>query len=255
MRLLALSASLFFANPSAHAYSIDFGSSGLPSACAAQSSGEGPFTVCGAGIAVNQAYGDVTDVVDVTYTDVRIPTRSLLWWDTNYNNLYGVAYSSGNDADSWARIDLEPASGLQVNLDSFRLGAYNNQTRATNVAVYAIGDPTPLYVYSGSVGNGSVSSTLFDLDLTSVSGIRIEWRDSAVNVGIDEISFTVTPAPEPSTAALAAAAASALGALVRRRCSQAPSRHDAHPRGGPRARDCRGYVSSACGHSLRMRLS
>jgi len=47
----------------------------------------GPFTVCGAGIALNQAYGDVTDVVDVTYTDVNIPTRSLLWWDTNFNNL------------------------------------------------------------------------------------------------------------------------------------------------------------------------
>ena len=177
----------------------------------------GPFTVCGAGIALNQAYGDVTDVVDVTYTDVNIPTRSLLWWDTNFNNLYGVAYSSGSDVDSWARIDLEPASGLQVNLESFRLGAYNNQTRGTNVVVYAIGDTTPLYTYSGDVGNGSVSSPLFNLDLTSVSGIRIEWRDSATNVGIDQINFTVTPAPEPSAAALAAAAASALGALVRRR--------------------------------------
>ena len=217
MKSVALSASLVFLSLSAHAYSIDFGSAGLPSACAAMSSGEGPFTVCGAGIALNQAYGDVPGVVNVTYTDVNIPTRSLLWWDTNFNNLYGVAYSSGNDGDSSARIDLEPGSGLQVTLDSFRLGAYSNQTRATNVVIYAIGEPSPLYVYAGTVGNGSIDSTLFDLDLTSASGIRIEWSDSAANVGIDQIHFTVTPVPEPGAAALAAAAASALGALARRR--------------------------------------
>ena len=217
MKSVALSASLVFLSLSAHAYSIDFGSAGLPSACAAASSGVGDFTVCGAGIALNQAYGDVTDVVDVTYTDVNIPTRSLLWWDTNFNNLYGVAYSSGSDGDSWARIDLEPGSGPQVTLDSLRLGAYSNQTRATNVVIYAIGEPTPLYTYAGNVGNGSIDSTLFDLDLTSASGIRIEWSDSAANVGIDQIHFTVTPVPEPGAAALAAAAASALGALARRR--------------------------------------
>ena len=217
MKSVALSASLVFLSLSAHAYSIDFGSAGLPSACAAMSSGEGPFTVCGAGIALNQAYGDVPGVVNVTYTDVNIPTRSLLWWDTNYNNLYGVAYSSGSDGDSWARIDLEPASGLQLTLDSFRLGAYNNQTRATNVVIYAIGEPTPLYTYAGNVGNGSIDSTLFDLDLTSASGIRIEWSNSAANVGIDQINFTVKRVPEPGAAALAGAAASALGALARRR--------------------------------------
>lgn len=216
MKCLALSASLFFLSLSAHAYSIDFGSAGFPSACAATSSGVGAFTVCGAGIALNQAYGDVPGVVNVTYTDVNIPTRSLLWWDTNFNNLYGVAYSSGNDGDSSARIDLEPGSGLRVNLASFRLGAYSNQSRATNVVIYAIGEPSPLYVYAGTVGNGSIDSTLFDLDLTSASGIRIEWSNSAANVGIDQINFTVTPVPEPSAAALAAAAASALGVLVRR---------------------------------------
>lgn len=217
MKSVALSALLVLLSLSAHAYSIDFGSAGFPSACAASSSGVGPFTVCGAGIALNQAYGDVTDVVDVTYTDLNIPTRSLLWWDTNFNNLYGVAYSSGNDGDSSARIDLVPASGRQVTLDSFRLGAYSNQTRPTSVAIYAIGEPSPLYVYAGTVGNGSIDSTLFDLDLTSASGIRIEWSDSAANVGIDQINFTVKRVPEPGAAALAAAAASALGVLVRRR--------------------------------------
>jgi hypothetical protein len=54
-----------------------------------------------------------------------------------------VADASGNDGDSWARIDLAPASG-----------------------------------------------------------IRIEWSDSAANVGIDQINFTVTPVPEPGAAAL-----------------------------------------------------
>jgi hypothetical protein len=61
MKSLALSVSLVLLSLSAHAYSIDFGSAGFPSAC-------------GAGIALNQAHGDVTDVVDVTYADVNIPT-------------------------------------------------------------------------------------------------------------------------------------------------------------------------------------
>lgn len=217
MKLLALLASLFSLSSPASAYLIDFGSSERPVACADNLAGLDALVVCFAGIAVNQSYGDVTDVVDVTYTDLNDPTRSLVWWDTNYNNLFGVAIASGTNADSAARIDLVPASGLQVNLDSFRLGAYNQTTRGTNVAVLAIGNPTPLYVYSGVVGNGSVDSTLFDLGLSSASGITIAWSDSARDVGIDQISFTVTPVPEPVAVALGAAAVGALGALVRRR--------------------------------------
>lgn len=217
MKVLTLFASLLFLSSSAHAYVIDFGSSGRPIACADNLAGLDTILECFAGIAVNQSYGDVTNVVNVTYTDLNDPTRSLVWWDTNYNNLYGVAYSSGTNADSAARIDLVPASGLQVNLASFRLGAYNKTTRDTNVLVLAIGNPTPLYGYSGGVGNGSVDSTLFDLDVSSASGITIAWSDSARDVGIDQISFTVTPVPEPGPAALAATAAGALGALARRR--------------------------------------
>jgi MYXO-CTERM domain-containing protein len=215
--LLALSASLLFLSSSAHAYLIDFGSSELPIACANNLAGEGKMLICAAGIAVNQSYGDVPGVVDVSYTDLNDPTRSLVFWDTNYNNLYGVAIASGTNVDSAARIDLVPASGLQVNLASFRLGAYNKTTRGTNVLVLAIGDSTPLYAYSGGVGNGSVDSTLFDLDVSSASGITIAWSDSARDVGIDQISFTVTPVPEPGSAALAAVAVVALIALARRR--------------------------------------
>ena len=217
MKVLTLFASLLFLSSSAHAYLIDFGSSELPFACANNLAGDGKILICGAGIAVNQSYGDVPGVVDVSYTDLNDPNRSLVFWDTNYNNLYGVAIASGTNADSAARIDLVPASGLQVNLASFRLGAYNKTTRDTNVLVLAIGNPTPLYGYSGGVGNGSVDSTLFDLDVSSASGITIAWSDSARDVGIDQISFTVTPVPEPGGAALVAVAVVALGALAHRR--------------------------------------
>ena len=208
----------------AQTYTLDFGTGPTaPSLCSAVGSGIGPATLCGDGIAFNQSYGDVAGVVDVAYTEVNqtggVPTsNSLRWWSTNYNNLYGVLYSQS----SWAWIDLLPAAGKTLTLNSFLLGAWVNTTRNTNVAIFSIGSSTPLYSFVGPVGSGSGPATTFGgLNLSSSTGIRIEWRNDAFNVGIDDINFTVSGAasvvPEPGTWALMITGLGMLGVVARRR--------------------------------------
>ncbi len=215
--LLSLLSLLASVAGSASAITLDFGNGPNPPMICSATSGTGPYTNCGAGISINQTYGDVAGVVDVTYTNVLSPTNPLVWWPDSYNNLYGVLWAQGSDAASHARIDLVPAAGQQLTLQGFDLGAYSNTTRATNVAVYAIGSATALYTFAGNVGNSNVSATPFSFNLSSATGIRIEFFNSAFNVGIDNIRFDVAPIPEPGTLALMLAGMAALAARARRR--------------------------------------
>ncbi|WP_332856233.1 PEP-CTERM sorting domain-containing protein [Duganella sp. S19_KUP01_CR8] len=147
---------------------------------------------------IAQSYGDVAGVLDVQYSAQRVSDTSLSWWDANYNTLRGVAWAVGGDDNSAARIDLVPLNGQAVTLSHFDLGAYSNTTRGTHLTISAIGGPV-LFSYDGDVGGlpGNTASS-FDGSWTSLSGIRIEWRDSAYNVGIDNITYAVNPVPEPS---------------------------------------------------------
>lgn len=219
MKRTLILASLSLTVGASQAYVLDFGNGpDAPTLCSSSSDGSGAFVGCTNGTYFNQAYGDVAGVVDVGYSAPRIVTdsRSLRWWSTDYNDLYGVLWADGGDSDSRARITLTPLGGGQVNLTHFDLGAWVQTTRGTTVNIYEIGNATPVYTFSGNVGSGLTHAS-FDVNISSAVGLQLEWQDSAYNVGIDNVTFTVGVVPEPSTYAMLLAGLAFCGALSRRR--------------------------------------
>ncbi len=202
------------------ALTIDFGSSGSPAVCAASADGLGALMSCGNSSFINQSYGDVSDLVEVTY-GAPLLGQSLQWWSTRYNNLYGVSFAGGSDASSTARIELmsqDPLAGIE--LVGFDLGAYADAARGTNVTIYDLADGSVLYSALGiTVGTagGANLPTSFALGVSSSKGIAIEWFNSAYNVGIDNIEYNVTAVPEPESYAMLLAGLGVIGAMVKRR--------------------------------------
>jgi hypothetical protein len=186
---------------------FDDGANLVPTLCTLDAAGQGSATGCVNGSAIQQSYGDIAGVLDVQYQAPRATTpTSLYWWDSSYNNLYGVLWAAGSDASSEARITLLPlADGSQLTLNSFDLGAWSLATRSTTVLITEVGTGNTLYSFTGNVGDGSVSATSFAPAVSSRLGLQLTWRDSAYNVGIDNIRLSITPVPEASSMAMALA--------------------------------------------------
>jgi hypothetical protein len=206
--LIAWPVLIALASPAAQADILDFGSaSNVPLSCSSAPNGSGTPVACNNGAVIAQAYGD-TGVVDITYTDLS-PQRlnqSLLWWSSGFNNLYGVVYA-GTNADligSRARIEIKPkVSGMTVNLSSFDFGSWSNPSRSTNINIYAINGTAPLFTRSPITVGTITGATSFTPNISSTSGLWIEWQNLAYNVGIDNIRFSVTATvDEPDSAAL-----------------------------------------------------
>jgi PEP-CTERM motif len=212
-------AGLFAAASGAQALTIDFGNGpAAPSICTSAPDGTGALVPCGNYGYISQSYGDVAGIADISYSAPRVaaPT-SLYWWASNYNNLFGVAFAPSTDANSRARIEIKAVNpGDAVTLASFALGAYSQTTLNTTVNVFAIGGTVPLFNYSGPVGNGAISATTLMPNISVPGGLWLEFQDSAWNVGIDNIQYSVSAVPEPASALLMLAGVAGLLAARRR---------------------------------------
>lgn len=178
------------------------------------------INACSDGNAVSQSYGDIGGQIDISYIDVNNANNGLLWWNTQYNDLQGVLWAAGGDANSHARIEIKSLVGGSITLNSFDLGAWPNSTRDTHVRITTLGGGTTLFTFDGQVGSGSTQHNTFAPNVTAQGGLWIDWYDSAYNVGIDNISYT-TAVPEPESYAMLLLGLGVLAAARQRKAASA----------------------------------
>lgn len=187
--------------------------------CSVNADGSGAMTACVSFSHVNQAHGDIAGVLDVKYENANTVTHleSLQWWGAGYNNLPNAVFAGGGDSNSFARITLTPQSGQTISLNGFDLGAYLHTTLGTHVRVWAVGGNS--YSFTGKVGElpADIATHFSFGDISSSEAIVIEYQNSAYNVGINNIEYTVGAVPEPETYAMLLVGLTALGWLRRRR--------------------------------------
>lgn len=222
-RLLAITVGLLISQAALAAthttLTFDGGVGVATNICSSTFDGQGSAVMCSNNATIAQSYGDISGVLDVQYSAPRLTgASSLYWWNTAYNNLYGVVWAAGGDSNSKARITLLPLeAGSVLTLNSFDLGAYANTTRATTVTVTEVGTGNILFSYSGNVGNSNLSATSFSPSVSSSAGLQLTWQDSAYNVGIDNISLSITPVPEAGSVAMTLAGLGVMGLAAWRR--------------------------------------
>lgn len=215
MQYSLIATALVLASSGVQAYTLDFGNGPeIPSICTTAENGSGATQACANKLFISGSYGDVAGVVDVSYLSPNFEAPATLrWWQSNYNDLFGVLYSGSGPA----RIELKPAvAGTLITLNSFDMGAWFNRTGQTTVNV-ATSDGVILGSYSGPIGMGSTNHYTWDKPVSSTTGLRIEFMDEAHFVGIDNINFSVGAVPEPSTYGLMLAGLMGIGIVARHR--------------------------------------
>ena len=162
--------------------------------------------VCGDNSLIDQSYGDIVGKLNVIW-DRNIATiqkEQFLHWTTGFVGTSNVGYS---DAASFAEILFIPEPGYRVTLNSFDWTPFPG---LRNVAV-AVSDETGLRYGNGSTssgllrtyGNTGAGELYFD-PITSSSFISLQFDPASIggfgNVGLDNISYTVSAVPLPAAA-------------------------------------------------------
>lgn len=174
---------------------------------------------CGDGALLDQAYGDAVGVdVQTRYdsTGAADGPNALRFWGPSYSDLTNVAW--GTPSANGASIFLAAVGGSSITLNSFSLGAWPNTDRGTSYSIFD-GLGNTLFSSGPLTIDGTISS-LFNVGLTSSTGLGIKFGPDSFNVGIDNIDFSVAgigAVPEPASWALMIAGFGLVGSAMRRR--------------------------------------
>ncbi len=171
---------------------------------------------CTNGQAIDQSYGDIAGQVDVVWdSNVLVAgAQNMLFWDTSYSNLTGIAYGAYNEA---SEIFFMPSAGTTVTLSNFALGAYfGNYTTALTILD---GLDNILFDY-GTVTLSQTTASVFSDTYSSAAGIKLRFGPYGYVVGIDNIQYSTSvasPVPLPASALLLVAGLGGLAALRRQK--------------------------------------
>jgi hypothetical protein len=184
---------------------------------------------CANGLKIHQSVGDSAEL-DVVYANRTGPGNApefatnlsgIRWFNTGYGDLAGVLWARGDGGVG--EIALRPVDGFQVSLTGFDLGSFYADT-ATSWAIYD-GDYN-LLAASGPLvldafGTSGRIHYHYDFDLTSASGLVIQWGPDSANVALDNLQFDLAPVPAPASVVLFATGLAAAAGWRRKRRGQA----------------------------------
>ena len=164
---------------------------------------------------IPQTYGD-TNMVDVSYrainTSTGAATNGLFAFASGYGDLHDVVFGGTNSSTFLAEITLTAKHGAKIALDSFDLASFGG---ARNSPV------TIRDLYGNLLASWTAHTNATHLSWTAgtdyLDGIVLRWGPDAYNVGLDNLTYSVLPAPEASTWAMMVAGFGLLGAGMRKR--------------------------------------
>lgn len=176
------------------------------------------------GVPISQAYGDGPNH-DVVYTSREGPGAALAYptsprfWDLDYGDLRFVTYCDECELAGVGEIAILPLPGYVVTLRSFDLGGYRYDPLvgpAEFNSQFTIYDAAHGVLFSSGAmtvagGPGHLS---FAPNLTSGTGVILQWGPDAYDVGLDNVAFDVSPSapvPEPASLLLVATGLAAAG--------------------------------------------
>jgi len=177
-------------------------------------------TSSGVTCVIPQSYGD-TGWVDVSYRSIKkstgqTGTPSLFAFASGYGDLHDVVYGGTDMANFISEITLTAKHGAKISLDGFDLASFHGGTKTVPITILDLEgqvlDDTPLVTDSTHVSWTAGTDYL--------DGIVIRWGPDGYNVGLDNLAYSVRPAPESSTWAMMLAGFGMLGLSLRNRRSQ-----------------------------------
>jgi MYXO-CTERM domain-containing protein len=154
-----------------------------------------------------------TAEVTLDWNPVPDAGRTLVNWLGSYSGR-DAAYCGGTDCT----LDLLANAGSVVTLDSFWLGGWPNTNRqiAWSVIDLATGGVVASDAPTGPNVSGATGLTVL-VGASSATGLRILFGPDGFNGGINDITFSATPVPEPEAWALWLAGLGAVALVARRR--------------------------------------